>query len=83
MLNETTTISELTATIIARFADAARSAAAKESVSELTQEEACAICLFAGVPYTVDVHTGKIKFAPCGLYKKNRTWTAVVYCQQT
>ena len=64
--------------LVRRFEDAARSAASKEYVSELTEEEACAICMFAGVPYEIDFETGRMKFTPCGLYKRQWKWTAVL-----
>lgn len=64
--------------LVQRFEDAARSAAQKEYVSELTEEEACAICMFAGVPYKIDFETGRMKFNPCGLYKRNGKWIAVL-----
>lgn len=64
--------------LVRRFEDAARSAASKEYVSELTEEEACAICIFAGVPYEIDMETGRMKFNPCGIYKRHGKWTAVL-----
>lgn len=64
--------------LVRRFEDAARSAASKEYVSELTEEEACAICMFADVPYDIDFEVGRMKFNPCGLYKHRGKWTAVL-----
>lgn len=64
--------------LVRRFKDAARSAASKEYVSELTEEEACAICLFAGVRYEIDFETGRMTFNPCGLYKHHGEWTVIL-----
>ncbi len=64
--------------LVRRFEDAYRSAASKEYVSELTEEEACAICMFAGVPYEIDFETGRVKFNPCGIYKRQGKWIAVL-----
>ncbi len=64
---------------IKRFENAARSAATKEHTADLTKEEACAICLFAGVPYRIDSETGMMKFQACGLYKRDGKWTALLH----
>jgi hypothetical protein len=64
---------------IKRFESAARSAATKEHAADLTEEEACAICLFAGVPYSIDPETGMVKFQACGIYKRDGKWTALLH----
>ncbi len=64
--------------LVRLFEDAARSAASKEYVSELTEGAACAICMFAGVPYEIDFETGRMKYNPCGLYKRHGQWTAIL-----
>ena len=60
--------------LVRRFKSHAATAREKEYVSDLTEDEACAICFFAGVPYVFD--GGKMKFNPCGLMKRNGQWTA-------
>jgi hypothetical protein len=78
-MNEETTTPGIANHYIKRFKNAARSAAAKEYASDLTKEEACAICLFAGVPYTISRDTGLLKFQPCGIYKREGKWTALLH----
>ena len=64
---------------IKRFENAAKSAAAKDHAVDLTEEEACVICLFAGVPYRIDPETGMMKFQVCGLYKRDGKWIALLH----
>jgi hypothetical protein len=67
----------LTQRLIRRFTQAAVSASKKEFMSELTEDEACAVCLFAGVPYELDIRNQKIKFEPCVLTKVGGKWKAL------
>jgi hypothetical protein len=49
----------------------------KEFVSDLTPDEASAICYFTGANGTwVD---GKLRFENCGLYKKDGKWGVMQY----
>jgi hypothetical protein len=54
------------------------SANTKEFAEELTEDEACALCMAAGVPYETDPITGRTKFDPCGLHKQHGRWTVVI-----
>lgn len=60
------------------FLQAGQSAHAKEYVSELTEEEVCALCFFAGVSYQIDPITNRMRFEPCGLVKVHGEWKVMV-----
>lgn len=63
--------------LMTKFTAAMETAAKKNYVSELTSDEACAICMFAEIPYELDNLTGRITFRKCGLYKRDGKWVAV------
>lgn len=62
-----------------KFLEALKTAVQKDFVADLTEDEACAICLFCGVPWHFE--NGRMVFDRCGLYKRNGKWTAVMYSQ--
>jgi hypothetical protein len=54
-----------------------KTAVEKEHTSELSEDEASAICMFSGCHGTwVD---GRLRFENCGLYKRNGEWGTYQY----
>jgi hypothetical protein len=54
------------------------SANTKEFAADLTEDEACALCMAAGVPYEIEPVTLRMKFGPCGLHKQHGRWTVAI-----
>lgn len=67
------------AQLVERFKLAAVSASSKDHVSDLTNDEAVAICFFSHIPYTVHPENGSMNFERCGLYKWNGKWIAIMH----
>jgi predicted molibdopterin-dependent oxidoreductase YjgC len=62
--------------IVQRLVNSFQSAASKKHTSELTEEEASAVCMFSGVPYEIDLESGKMIFDPCRLDRDHGNWIA-------
>jgi len=60
----------------------AESAIHKENVTDLTPNEAAAICFFAGLPYTFN-ESGNITFQSVGLTKRDGKWIAATHARGT
>lgn len=60
--------------LIERMSAAAETARPKEFVTDLTSDELTAVLLYAGVPYSTDIETGRLVFNRCSLTRRAGRW---------